>query len=149
MHNDQQQRPKPIALIILDGWGYRDDTDANAIAKARKPHWDSLWHNYTHTLISGCGHDVGLPDGQMGNSEVGHLNMGAGRVVHQDLTRIDMAISNGEFFTNPTLTQAILTTKQSRKALHIFGLLSPGGVHSQATHIHALLELCAKNEMRN
>ncbi|OGT65580.1 MAG: phosphoglycerate mutase (2,3-diphosphoglycerate-independent) [Gammaproteobacteria bacterium RIFCSPHIGHO2_12_FULL_45_9] len=144
-----QDRPKPIALIILDGWGYREEMAANAIAAAKKPHWDRLWQHCPHTLLSGCGHDVGLPDGQMGNSEVGHLNMGAGRVVQQDLTRIDMAISNGEFFTNPTLTQTLLDAKQAGKALHIFGLLSPGGVHSQEKHIHALLELCAKHALGN
>src|SRR6185437_3532584 len=94
-------RPRPMALIILDGWGYRKESSANAIALANKPHWDYLWQQYPHTLVSGSGSCVGLPQGQMGNSEVGHLNMGAGRIVHQDLTRIDLAISQGDFFTNP------------------------------------------------
>src|SRR5580698_8735819 len=90
----------PIILLILDGWGYREELAANAIAAARKPTWDRLWRHATHTLISGSGRCVGLPDGQMGNSEVGHLNMGAGRIVYQDLTRIDEAIKSGEFFEN-------------------------------------------------
>src|SRR4029077_20766493 len=101
------QRPRPLALIILDGWGYREEKHANAIANAHKPHWNQLWAEYPHTLISGSGRCVGLPKGQMGNSEVGHLNMGAGRVVHQDLTRIDLAIENGDFFKNTVLIDAI------------------------------------------
>jgi 2,3-bisphosphoglycerate-independent phosphoglycerate mutase len=139
------QRPCPFALIILDGWGYREDPEANAIAQAKKPFWDFLWQHYPHTLISGCGCCVGLPEGQMGNSEVGHLNMGAGRIVYQDLTRIDLAIENGSFFSNPVLTQAIKLAVQSQKAIHILGLISPGGVHSQEKHIFALLDLISKN----
>ncbi len=138
--------PHPLALIILDGWGYREETAANAIAAANKPHWDYLWGHYPHTLISGSGRCVGLPDGQMGNSEVGHLNMGAGRVVHQDFTRIDLAIENGEFFTNPTFVTAIDQAKKTNKAIHIFGLLSPGGVHSHENQIHALLDLAAQKQ---
>jgi len=140
-------RPRPIALIILDGWGYREEKEANAIAAARTPNWNDLWQHCPHTLISGCGHDVGLPDDQMGNSEVGHLTMGAGRIIYQDLTRIDEAIATGEFFKNPVLLDAIAQAKQKRKALHILGLLSPGGVHSHEQHIHALLELCAKQQL--
>ncbi|HVY53065.1 MAG TPA: 2,3-bisphosphoglycerate-independent phosphoglycerate mutase, partial [Gammaproteobacteria bacterium] len=135
-------RPRPMALIILDGWGYRENPEANAIAQARKPCWDYLWQHYPHTLASGCGRCVGLPDGQMGNSEVGHMNMGAGQVIYQDLTRIDAAIENGEFFQNSDLVNALQQAKNS--ALHIMGLLSPGGVHSQDTHIEALLELAAQ-----
>src|SRR5687767_12841767 len=120
----------PLALIILDGWGYRENKTANAVAAAHKPFWDQLWSQYAHALISGCGKCVGLPEGQMGNSEVGHLNMGAGRVVHQDFTRIDLAIEDGTFFTNPVLTQALNKAKHTAKAIHILGLLSPGGVHS-------------------
>ncbi|MBV8803006.1 MAG: 2,3-bisphosphoglycerate-independent phosphoglycerate mutase [Gammaproteobacteria bacterium] len=138
------QRPRPLMLLILDGWGYREESNANAIAQAKKPNWDNLWQHYTHTLISGSGKCVGLPEGQMGNSEVGHLNMGAGRVVHQDLTRIDLAIKNGDFFSNPVLTQAIQHTVETKKALHILGLLSSGGVHSHEEHIIALVELAAK-----
>lgn len=138
-------RPRPFALIILDGWGYREETEANAIAQAHKPHWNELWANYPHTLISGSGRCVGLPDGQMGNSEVGHLNMGAGRVVHQDLTRIDLDILNGDFFKNPVLTQAVKQAVQANKAIHILGLLSPGGVHSHEKHIQAMVQLAANH----
>lgn len=140
----KNHRPKPLALIILDGWGCRAETKANAIAAANKPVWQSLLKNYTNTLISGSGRCVGLPEGQMGNSEVGHLNMGAGRIVHQDLTRIDQAIESGEFFDNPVLTDALLKARQSQKAVHVLGLLSPGGVHSHEKHIHALIELAAR-----
>lgn len=137
--------PRPLALIILDGWGYREETEANAIAAAHKPHWNELWANYPHTLISGCGKCVGLPDDQMGNSEVGHLNMGAGRIVYQDLTRINNAIENGDFFQNPVLDNAIKTAVQNDKAIHILGLVSPGGVHSHENHINALIDLAASH----
>lgn len=141
--------PKTLALIILDGWGYREDTDANAIAHAHKPNWDKLWNQYPHTLISGSGRCVGLPDGQMGNSEVGHLNMGTGRIVYQDLTRINLAIENGEFFKNQTLTNAINLANKTNNAIHIMGLLSEGGVHSHESHIHAILELAAQLKSKN
>lgn len=140
----KSERPKPIALIILDGWGCREEKDANAIAAAVKPHWDAIWQNHPHTLISGSGKCVGLPDGQMGNSEVGHLNMGAGRIVHQDLTRIDLAIETGEFFENPTLVNAMESAKTTNKAVHVMGLLSPGGVHSHDKHLQAMAELAAR-----
>lgn len=143
------KRPRPLALVILDGWGYRKDTDANAIAAAHKPNWDYLCSHFPHTLISGSGSCVGLPDGQMGNSEVGHLNMGAGRIVYQDLTRIDLAIENGEFFENEILVEAVKTVQQSGKALHIMGLLSPGGVHSHEKHIHAIIELAARHQCKS
>lgn len=139
--------PRPITLIILDGWGYRDETDANAIAAAHKPNWDAMWKQYPHTLVSGSGRCVGLPDGQMGNSEVGHLNMGAGRIVHQDLTRIDSAIEEGSFFQNKILVDTILTAKKNGKAVHMLGLLSPGGVHSHERHLLALIKLCQQLEM--
>ena len=139
-------RPRPFVLIILDGWGHREEKQANAIAEAHKPHWNQCWASFPHTLISGCGHAVGLPDGQMGNSEVGHLNMGAGRVVYQDLTRIDHAIAKGEFFTNPVLIHSINQAVQSRKAIHILGLVSPGGVHSHERHIQAVVELANKQQ---
>lgn len=137
-------RPRPLALIILDGWGYRKEAEANAIAAAHTPHWDKIWHQYPHTYIAGSGQCVGLPHGQMGNSEVGHLNMGAGRIVHQDLTRIDLAINNGQFFNNKTLVDVIQLAHASKKAVHVMGLLSPGGVHSHEKHIHAIVELAAK-----
>ena len=131
----------PFALIILDGWGYREDTTDNAIALANTPCWDHLWKTYPHRLISGSGRCVGLPEGQMGNSEVGHLHMGAGRTLHQDLTRIDTAIEDGSFFANPVLTEAIDQAIRQDSAIHILGLLSPGGVHSHENHIHALIDL--------
>lgn len=137
------QRPRPLVLIILDGWGYRKEEKANAIAAARKPCWDEMCKNYPHALITGSGHSVGLPVGQMGNSEVGHLNMGAGRIVNQDLTRIDLAIDNGDFFQNEVLVNAFLAAKHANKAVHVMGLLSPGGVHSHEKHIQAVVELAA------
>jgi 2,3-bisphosphoglycerate-independent phosphoglycerate mutase len=138
---------RPFALIILDGWGYREDKQANAIAAANKPHWDYLWEHYPHTLIAGSGRCVGLPEGQMGNSEVGHLTMGAGRVIRQDLTRIDAAIAEGNFFTNPLLVSTVTEAAQSHRAIHILGLLSPGGVHSHEQHIAAVLKLIAEHKV--
>ncbi len=135
---------KPLVLVILDGWGYSENPDFNAIFSARKPHWEKLWANYPHTLIQGSGTDVGLPSGQMGNSEVGHLNLGAGRVVYQELTRIDLAIKNGTFFTNEVLTDAVDNAVAAGKAVHILGLLSAGGVHSHEEHIHAMIKLAAE-----
>jgi 2,3-bisphosphoglycerate-independent phosphoglycerate mutase len=133
--------PKPLMLIVMDGWGYRENPEYNAIAKARKPTWDYFWQNYPHTLIHASEAAVGLPSNQMGNSEVGHLNLGAGRVVYQEYTRINRAISSGTFFTNKTLTDAVDLAVSTGKAMHILGLLSPGGVHSHEEHIHAMAEL--------
>jgi 2,3-bisphosphoglycerate-independent phosphoglycerate mutase len=135
----------PVLLLILDGFGYREETDSNAVAAAYKPNWDALWRDYPHTLIHASEKFVGLPTGQMGNSEVGHLNIGAGRVVYQDLSRVDVAIEDGTFFSNPALKQAIDTAKNNHSALHIMGLLSAGGVHSHENHIFAMLEMAAKN----
>lgn len=137
-------KPIPVLLLILDGFGYSEDPDHNAVANARKPNWDRLWGSYPHTLIATSGMSVGLPKGQMGNSEVGHLNIGAGRVVYQDLTRVDVAIEDGSFYTNPVFTHAVEKAKANDTALHIMGLLSPGGVHSHEEHIHAMLELAAR-----
>jgi 2,3-bisphosphoglycerate-independent phosphoglycerate mutase len=134
----------PVLLLILDGFGYREDADHNAVAVAKKPNWDSLWNRYPHTLINASELHVGLPRGQMGNSEVGHLNIGAGRIVYQDLTRVDVAVEDGSFFTNPALSKAVTTAKENHSTLHILGLLSPGGVHSHELHIHAMLELAAR-----
>ncbi|AOE49036.1 2,3-bisphosphoglycerate-independent phosphoglycerate mutase [Kangiella sediminilitoris] len=136
--------PKPVALIILDGWGYSEDPKDNAIMAANTPNWDKYWNQYSHTLISGSGTDVGLPEGQMGNSEVGHLNLGAGRVVYQDYTRISKAIETGEFFDNQALVTAVDKAVSQGKAVHLMGLLSPGGVHSHEDHIHAAIQLCQK-----
>jgi 2,3-bisphosphoglycerate-independent phosphoglycerate mutase len=134
----------PVLLLILDGFGYREETDHNAILAARKPNWDALWRNYPHTLINASEKFVGLPSGQMGNSEVGHLNIGAGRMVYQDLSRVDVAIEDGSFYTNPALSDAIALAKQNHSTLHIMGLLSPGGVHSHENHIFAMLEMAAR-----
>ncbi|MDX9950980.1 MAG: 2,3-bisphosphoglycerate-independent phosphoglycerate mutase [Methylophilaceae bacterium] len=141
-------KPTPVILLILDGFGYREEAADNAIALARKPNWDNLWATYPHTLINASEHYVGLPDGQMGNSEVGHLNIGAGRVVYQDFERINQSIQSGEFFRLPVLVDAIDRLKASGKALHIFGLLSDGGVHSHQDHIHAMLEMAVKRGLK-
>ena len=132
---------KPLVLLILDGWGYREQTDNNAIAQANTPVMDKLWQAYPHSLISGSGLDVGLPEGQMGNSEVGHVNLGSGRVVYQDFTRITKAIKDGDFFQNPVLVDAVNAAKNKGKAVHIMGLLSEGGVHSHEDHILAMIKL--------
>jgi len=134
-------RPKPLILIILDGWGYSPKTEANAIALARKPTYDRLLREYPNTLIHTSGPFVGLPEGQMGNSEVGHLNIGAGRIVHMDITRIDLMIQNGDLFSDSTLVTAMKRARTSGRRLHLFGLVSDGGVHSQNTHLYALLKM--------
>ena len=131
---------KPLVLTILDGWGYRAEQFANAIALARKPNYDKLLAEYPHNLLHASDHFVGLPDGQMGNSEVGHLNIGSGRVVHMDITRIDDLIRSGEFFRHPVIVQALKHAGEKGRALHLLGLVSDGGVHSQQAHLHALLE---------
>jgi 2,3-bisphosphoglycerate-independent phosphoglycerate mutase len=125
----------------MDGWGYSEDPDNNAILAANTPVWDQLWKRYPHTLINASGQGVGLPGDQMGNSEVGHLNLGAGRVVYQEFTRISKAIDDGAFFHNPVLTAAVDKAVTNNKAVHIFGLLSDGGVHSHEEHIHAMVKL--------
>ena len=128
-------------LLILDGWGYREESDANAIFHANTPVLDNLMAKYPNMLIQTSGMAVGLPDGQMGNSEVGHVNLGAGRIVYQDYTRITKAIEDGEFYQNPALCEAVDKAKQSNGAVHICGLLSPGGVHSHEDHIFAAIDL--------
>lgn len=134
----------PLALLILDGWGHREAAADNAIAAANTPTMDALWENYPHTLVDGSGMAVGLPDGQMGNSEVGHVNLGAGRVVYQDFTRISKAIADGDFFQNSTLVNAVDAAVSKKGAVHIMGLLSPGGVHSHEDHVLAMVELAAQ-----
>jgi len=136
-----EERKSPVLLVILDGWGYREEPRDNAIANADTPVWDRLWRESPHTLISGSGLDVGLPEGQMGNSEVGHMSLGAGRVVYQSMTRIDQAISDGNFAENPAYTAAIDKAIAAGGALHLFGLLSPGGVHSHERHFRAAIEM--------
>lgn len=133
------------ALIILDGFGCRKEEKGNAVAHANKPNFDRYWNNYPHNQLHVSGLDVGLPDGQMGNSEVGHTNIGAGRIVYQSLTRINKAIEDGSFFKKEALLNAIKQVKEKDSALHLFGLLSDGGVHSHIEHLFALLKL-AKDE---
>jgi 2,3-bisphosphoglycerate-independent phosphoglycerate mutase len=133
----------PLVLTILDGWGYSPATDGNAIALARKPTYDHLLATFPNTLIHTSGPFVGLPEGQMGNSEVGHMNMGAGRIIYMDVTRLDMMISSGEFFGNPALLNAMQKAQGHR--LHLLGLCSDGGVHAQLTHLFALLEMAKKH----
>lgn len=132
---------KPLVLIILDGFGHRENTESNAIAGARTPHIDQWWANKPHTLVDGSGISVGLPGNQMGNSEVGHVNLGAGRVVYQDLTRIDKAIQEGSFEANVVLQQAVDSAAQKDHAVHIMGLASPGGVHSHDLQLQAMLKM--------
>jgi 2,3-bisphosphoglycerate-independent phosphoglycerate mutase len=137
-------RNKPLILTILDGWGFSPAIEGNAIAAARKPTYDMLMRDFPSTLVHTSGPYVGLPEGQMGNSEVGHLNIGAGRVVHMDVTRIDLMIASGEFFSNPTLRAAMHHARDGHR-LHLMGLCSDGGVHAQLTHLYALFEM-AKRE---
>ncbi|NNJ92590.1 MAG: 2,3-bisphosphoglycerate-independent phosphoglycerate mutase, partial [Gammaproteobacteria bacterium] len=128
---------KTVVLLILDGWGNSEKDEFNAIYAAKKPVFDRLLKEHPHTEISTSGSSVGLPAGQMGNSEVGHLNLGAGRVVYQEITRISRSIRTGSFFENRTLTDAVDLAIENNKAVHLVGLLSPGGVHSHEDHIHA------------
>jgi 2,3-bisphosphoglycerate-independent phosphoglycerate mutase len=139
----------PVLLIILDGFGCREECDFNAICQARKPHWNFLWATYPHTTIDASEKWVGLPKNQMGNSEVGHMNIGAGRVVYQDYTRIENAIETGDLFRNPVLAKAVETACEPGRALHILGLLSPGGVHSHESQIHAMLEMAVRGGARD
>lgn len=134
----------PLVLLILDGFGYSDDAKYNAVATAKAPVWEKLWNHNPKTLIHTSGLAVGLPEGQMGNSEVGHMTLGAGRVVYQNFTRINKAITDGDFFTNPVYCDAIDKAVASDKAVHIMGLLSPGGVHSHEDHINAMVEMAAQ-----
>ena len=132
-------RPRPLVLTILDGWGFSPAVEGNAIAAAKKPVYDRLLREYPNTLVHTSGPYVGLPEGQMGNSEVGHLNIGAGRVLLMDVTRIDNLIASGEFFQHPVLLEAMKSARSSH--LHLIGLLSDGGVHSHITHLFALLKM--------
>ncbi|OGT07848.1 MAG: phosphoglycerate mutase (2,3-diphosphoglycerate-independent) [Gammaproteobacteria bacterium GWE2_37_16] len=142
--NNATVQHRPLILMILDGWGHSEEQKDNVIAMAKTPNFDQLWQHYPHALLSASGLDVGLPPGQMGNSEVGHLHIGAGRSVLQDLTKIDLVIQTGEFFKNPVLMQTVDETIQAQGAVHIFGLLSKGGVHSRDVHLEAMVELAVK-----
>jgi 2,3-bisphosphoglycerate-independent phosphoglycerate mutase len=139
------KRPKPIVLTVLDGWGYRAETKGNAIALARKPNYDRLLKDFPNTLIHTSGAAVGLPEGQMGNSEVGHLNIGAGRIVRMDITRVEQLISSGDFFRQPLLLEAMQRGRD--RQLHLLGLLSDGGVHSHINHLFALLKMARENKV--
>lgn len=135
---------KPTALIILDGFALRDEEKGNAVKHAKKPNFDRYWNEFPHATLQASGEAVGLPEGQMGNSEVGHLNIGAGRIVYQSLTRVNVAIREGEFEKNETLVAAVKHAKEKGTSLHLFGLLSDGGVHSHIEHLYALLRLAKK-----
>ena len=134
---------KTTALIILDGWGYSEKIESNAILQANTPFWDQLWKERPHNLIQTSGMAVGLPEGQMGNSEVGHMNLGAGRIVYQNFTRITKDIADKTFELNPALNKAIDSAISQNKAVHLLGLVSPGGVHSHEDHIEAAINLAA------
>jgi len=142
-------RTTPLALIILDGWGYNVNPENNAIAQAFTPTWDRMWEQSPHVLLSASGEAVGLPEGQIGNSEVGHMTISAGRLINQDLTRINLAIANQEFANNPVFNNNIDNAISNNKAIHIVGLLSPGGVHSHENQIIALIELAALRGANN
>ncbi len=135
---------KPLLLLILDGWGYSENNESNAIQIAQTPNWDRLWREFPHGLADASGRSVGLPEGQMGNSEVGHLHMGAGRAVPQDLVRIEDDILSKRFFENTVLKEAIACAKKNQSTLHVMGLLSEGGVHSHESHLFALIQMAAK-----
>ena len=138
---ERSMRKKPVVLMILDGYGLNDKVEGNAVAQANTPVMDSLMKEYPFVHGNASGMAVGLPEGQMGNSEVGHMNMGAGRIVYQELTRITKEIQDGDFFKNEALLKAIDNCKKNNSALHLMGLLSDGGVHSHITHLYGLLEL--------
>ncbi|NLB52022.1 MAG: 2,3-bisphosphoglycerate-independent phosphoglycerate mutase [Syntrophomonadaceae bacterium] len=139
---------KPVVLMILDGWGCRDACSDNAITRANPVHFKKLEANYPHTMLKCSGLDVGLPQGLMGNSEVGHLNIGAGRIVYQELTRISKAIEDRTFFDNPNLLEAIDVARDEGRSVHLMGLISDGGVHSHIKHLFALLDLCRERQMK-
>jgi 2,3-bisphosphoglycerate-independent phosphoglycerate mutase len=139
------KRPRPIVLTVLDGWGYRSETKGNAIALARKPNYDRLLKDFANTVIHTSGPFVGLPEGQMGNSEVGHLNIGAGRIVQMDITRVDQLVSSGEFSRQPLLLEAM--ERGRARQLHLMGLVSDGGVHSHVEHLFALLKMARENKV--
>jgi 2,3-bisphosphoglycerate-independent phosphoglycerate mutase len=140
---------RPLALVILDGWGIRETDRDNAVLQARTPRLDALFRDYPATRLGASGLDVGLPEGQMGNSEVGHLNIGAGRVVYQDLTRISKSIADGDFFDNSVFNQTLHALRQTGGKLHLMGLLSDGGVHSHDTHLYALVELARRRGIQD
>ncbi|MFZ0444150.1 MAG: 2,3-bisphosphoglycerate-independent phosphoglycerate mutase, partial [Bacillus sp. (in: firmicutes)] len=138
----------PVALIILDGFGCRDEHKGNAVYHSKKPNFDRYWKQFPHSHLTASGEAVGLPEGQMGNSEVGHMNIGAGRVVYQSLTRVNVSIREGDFVQNDTFLDAMKHVKENDSSLHLFGLLSDGGVHSHINHMFALLGLAAEQGLK-
>src|SRR5687768_10886314 len=145
--NSSRMSLRPVVLVVLDGWGYRAEREGNAIALARTPTWDALWSRAPKTLLSASGLPVGLPDGQMGNSEVGHLNLGAGRVVMQDLVRIELAIRDKSFFRNDALVSACRRSVRKGSTLHLMGLIGSGGVHALDQHLFALIDLAERERV--
>ncbi len=146
---ENQMSKRPTVLMILDGYGLNEKTEGNAIAQAKTPVMDELMKDYPFVKGNASGLAVGLPDGQMGNSEVGHMNMGAGRIVYQELTRITKEIEDGDFFKNETLLAGMENVKKNHSDLHLYGLLSDGGVHSHITHLYGLLEMAKKEGIEN
>src|SRR5215212_11747091 len=142
----QTMPDKKVILIIMDGWGLGRVASADAIQHAKTPFVSSLYAKYPNTTLTTCGELVGLPEGQMGNSEVGHLNIGAGRIVYQELQRINVAVRSGEFEKNQILLDAIIHAKKNEKALHLLGLVINGGVHSHINHLKALLDVCKAHQ---
>ena len=140
---------KVTMLVIIDGYGKNPNPEGNAVAEAKKPNLDKLMMTCPNSNVDASGESVGLPDGQMGNSEVGHTNMGAGRIVYQDLTRITKSIEDGDFFSIPEFSEAIDNVIKNNKKLHILGLVSDGGVHSHQRHLYGLLELCKRKGLDN
>ena len=138
----------PVVLAILDGWGYREDISDNAIKSANTPIMDSLWHAYPHTLVSASGSDVGLPDGQMGNSEVGHLTIGSGRIIEQERVRISNVLKNNQLALNSKLKDLADSLKKKNSTLHITGLCSDGGVHSHIDHLLGLIKWASENGIK-
>ncbi len=147
MSNGATARSGPVVLVVLDGWGFRRAGDGNAIELARSPIWHKLWESLPRTLLEASGRAVGLPEGQMGNSEVGHLNLGAGRIVHQDIVRVSDAIESGAFFENPALLKLLGDVKQRNGTLHLFGLIGSGGVHALDRHLEACIDLAERQKM--
>src|SRR5437773_9220030 len=140
---------KKVILIIMDGWGLGKVASADAIQHAKTPFVSSLYHQYPNTTLTTCGEAVGLPEGQMGNSEVGHLNLGAGRIVYQELQRINVAIKDGSFAKNESLVNPVRRAKTEGKSLHLIGLISDGGVHSHINHVKAIIDVCKKEQLNN
>ncbi len=140
---------KPVALIILDGWGHREGKEHNAIAEANTPFFESLWHNYPHTLLNASEEHVGLPGGVIGNSEIGHMTMGAGKVIDTDLVKISKAMQDGEFNTNAAFASVFSHVIKYNSSMHIMGLVSDGGVHAHHEHLHGILKTCKEAGLKD